>query len=341
LLTFVNDQRLSTQLPVVSICHLAMDDKWRTCSVKRCNQRWSGRSRAAAVAAALAALGLMAEMSAVEAKVLGGTHCYFGICHRIKTLAETAKLVGIKTTVKASYYDDCKVDRFNPCTLTSSGEVFKPHRPDNAASPIYPDGTKLLVWNPKTKAGAIVRVNSAGPYHSNRTLDVSRATAEKLGFKKSGVASLHVQVISAPTPQEAKYKKHRTYPAVAGPIGTFSSFEMAAADVARSDQSYAISVAAASAAAAKIVAAGTAKVANARAVKAAGHNATIAAIASISGTPSLATAMSASAILMNSVPHSLLPLGALGETKIAARNPSKAQVADRDRKVTRLAAPKT
>ena len=182
---------------------------------------------------AIIGVGLAAFLlqgSGVSAKVPGAKHCYNGICHRIMTLAETEKAVGTRTTAKTSFYDDCSVDRFNTCALTSSGEVFKPHRPDNAASPIYPDGTKLLLWNPKTQMAAVVRVNSAGPYHSNRTLDVSRATAEKLGFKRTGVATLHLQVLEAPTPAESRYKKRREYAPVPGPIGAFKEFEMAAAN---------------------------------------------------------------------------------------------------------------
>ncbi len=275
-----------------------------------------------------------------EAKVLGGTHCYFGICHRVKTIAETEKLVGVKTTVQASFYDDCKVDRFNPCTLTSSGEVFKPHRPDNAASPIYPDGTKLMVWNPKTKSAAIVRVNSAGPYHGKRTLDVSRATAERLGFKRSGVASLHVQVISAPTPAEARYKKHRTYAAVPGPIGNYQNFDMAMADVSRVMPALDTSRMIASLPALKQL--NLAKINQAKAAKTAGHNATIAAIASVGGAPGLTTAFSASAILMNSVPQSLLPAGVLtGELSRGNRAPTKPMLADRSRKALRVAMPRT
>ena len=169
--------------------------------------------------------------SGLEAKIPGAKHCYNSICHRVMTLPETQQVIGKRTIAKTSFYDDCSVDRFNTCALTSSGEVFKPHRPDNAASPIYPDGTKLLLWNPNTRVAAVVRVNSAGPYHSNRTLDVSRATAEKLGFKRAGVATLHIQVIEAPTPAESKYRKRREYTPVPGPIGVFASFETAASDM--------------------------------------------------------------------------------------------------------------
>ena len=63
------------------------------------------------------------------------------------------------------------------------GRGVPPGQADNAASPIYPDGTTLLLWHPQTQEAAVVRVNNAGPYWGERKLDVSRATAEKLGFK--------------------------------------------------------------------------------------------------------------------------------------------------------------
>ena len=297
----------------------------------------AGRLLSSSLFLSTAAIALVPGTTSVEAKILGGTHCYFGICHRVKTIAETQKLVGVMTTVKASFYDDCKVDRFNPCTLTSSGEVFKPGRPDNAASPIYPDGTKLMVWNPKTKSAAIVRVNSAGPYHTNRTLDVSRATAERLGFQNAGVASLHVQVIEAPTAAEARYKKHRTYAAVPGPIGKFQSFELAMADLGRIMPALDTSRMIASAPVATPVLLVANRIDNAKAAKTAGHNATIAAIASVGGGPGLITAFSASAILMNSVPYSLLPPGVLTDVKIrTVRAAGKAVAVMGTRKTQRI-----
>ena len=163
-----------------------------------------------------------------DAKTPGKTYCYKGTCHEVKTLAETAALIGRSESIVSSFYDDCKVDRFNPCGLTSSGEKFRPNDADNAASPIYPDGTVVLLWNEKNGKAAVVRINNAGPYWGKRKIDVSRATAEKLGFKKRGVAKLAVRVISAPTKAEARYKKNRRYDAVPGELGTFASLDSAA-----------------------------------------------------------------------------------------------------------------
>lgn len=170
--------------------------------------------------------------SAAEAKIPGQTHCYRGICHKVLTLAETEGLVGHIETALSSYYDDCKIDRHNTCDLTSSGEVFRPGAADNAASPIYPDGTVLLVRHPKNGKAAVVRVNSAGPYFRKRTLDVSRGTAEVLGFKARGLARLEVKVLYAPTASETRYKKHRHYDAVPGYIGAFASLDAAHAGIA-------------------------------------------------------------------------------------------------------------
>lgn len=187
--------------------------------------------RLGCIALSLVALAVMALpvriATQAEAKTPGSTYCYHGICHRVKTIEETRSLVGRQQSIEASHYDDCTRDRYNPCGLTSSGERFRPDRPDNTASPIYPDGTTLLVWNPETKHALVVRVNNAGPYHGNRKLDLSVAAAEKLGFKGKGVAKLRVKVVKAPEPEEAKYSEHRSYAHVPGDIGEYSSVDEA------------------------------------------------------------------------------------------------------------------
>lgn len=188
---------------------------------------WAKRVRLvciASVASAIAAVAIPAiTTTPVEAKTPGKTYCFVGKCHRVKTIAETQALVGVEQAVTASHYDDCSKDRYNPCGLTSSGERFHPNRPDNTASPVYPDGTQLLVWSPKNKRALVVRVNNAGPYWGNRTLDLSRAAAQKLGFEGDGVAQLKVKVIKAPEPEEARYKKNREYDPVPGDIGQYAS----------------------------------------------------------------------------------------------------------------------
>ncbi|CFX49448.1 protein of unknown function [Candidatus Filomicrobium marinum] len=182
----------------------------------------------------IAATGLMIALAAifaglavteVEAKTPGSTYCFYKKCHRVKSLNETKALVGEDVTLAASHYNDCRFDRYNPCGLTSSGERFHPDRADNAASPIYPDGTVLLVWNEVTQDAAVIRINNAGPYWGNRKLDVSIATAEKLGFRNRGVATLKTRILQAPDKREATYRKHRRYRPVPGYIGKHENVE--------------------------------------------------------------------------------------------------------------------
>ena len=186
-----------------------------------------GRAGLASVAPAVGALLLASGMggSHAEAKTPGKTYCFHGKCHRVKSIAETEALVGTEETLTASHYDSCKRDRYNPCGLTSSGEAFDSEAPDNAASPVYPDGTTLLVWSPDTRASVVLRVNNAGPYWGDRRLDVSRKAAEVLGFAGQGVAKLKVRVIDAPSAEEATYKRNRKYDPVPGYIGQFASLD--------------------------------------------------------------------------------------------------------------------
>lgn len=175
----------------------------------------------------------LATSSLVEAKTPGKTYCFYKVCHRVMTLDETRRAVGKRIVVHASHYDDPSRDRFNPSNLTSSGEFFRAGSPDNAASPKLPNGTVILAWNPATRQSAVLRINNAGPYWRNRTLDVSRAAADHLGFGRTGVAPLHIQVISPPTQADVTYRKGRRYAAVPGPIGTYATLELAAFEASR------------------------------------------------------------------------------------------------------------
>ena len=180
-----------------------------------------------AKAGALALCGTLLTATAAFAKLPGVVHCYNDICHRVRTVAETEARRGIVEPLVASFYDSPEKDRFNPSLDTSSGTQFEPHADDNAASPIHPDGTVLLVWSPATRGAAIIRVNNAGPYYHGRTLDVSRGVADRLGFSNNGVMQLLSVVIYAPTEPEAHYVRNRVYPKVRGYLGKFDNIALA------------------------------------------------------------------------------------------------------------------
>jgi peptidoglycan lytic transglycosylase len=181
-------------------------------------------------AVAVLAAALIVAVAAVpraDAKSPGKRYCFHGLCYRVGTLAQTDTLVGWRGYVTASYYDSCHRDPLNPCGLTSSGAVFRADRDDNAASPLLPDGTVILAYNPKTGDASVLRVNNAGPYSGKRKLDVSRAAADKLGFRRQGVAALVITVLQSPTQSEARYKKRRVYAKVPGYIGKFPTVDIA------------------------------------------------------------------------------------------------------------------
>lgn len=194
----------------------------------------TNRGRRGAVAIALAGPLMLLPATTTPAKTPGSTYCFLKTCHRVKTIEETQALVGKTLVMHASYYDDAGRDGYNPSNLTSSGEYFQSGKPDNAASPVLPDGTKVLVWHPGSKRAIIVRINNAGPYWgSKRLIDLSRAGAERLGFTHSGVATVHVKVLEAPTRAEATYRRGRAYDPVPGYIGAFASADEALSDAGR------------------------------------------------------------------------------------------------------------
>jgi rare lipoprotein A len=177
--------------------------------------------------AALATLFMAIGAAGADAKVPGKTYCFNGICHYVKTIKETERAVGRSSWVTASYYDDAKRDRFNPSNITSSGEYFRSWTPDNAASPVFPNGTKLVVWHPTTKKTVMVRINNSGPYYGNRLLDLSRAAAERIGMTGSGIKSVQIAVVSAPSAEEARYSRGRSYAPVRGYMGSYASLDSA------------------------------------------------------------------------------------------------------------------
>ena len=185
---------------------------------------WQRVLPAGLAAAATVVIGALA-ISEANAKSPGTRYCFHGFCHRVGTLAQTGTLVGWRGYLLTSFYDSCRRDRLNPCGLTSSGAVFRPDLPDNAASPLLPDGTVILAYNPKSGGASVLRINNAGPYSGRRKLDVSRAAAEKLGFRKQGVAALVIGVLQAPTMVEASYVRRRVYPRVPGYLGRFKIFD--------------------------------------------------------------------------------------------------------------------
>jgi rare lipoprotein A len=87
---------------------------------------------------------------------------------------------------KASYYG---ARHGHP--VTASGAPLRAGKM-TAASPTLPLGTKAKVTNLETGKSVHVIINDRGPYAEGRVLDVSRKAADRLGMKKTGVATVAV-----------------------------------------------------------------------------------------------------------------------------------------------------
>ena len=67
-----------------------------------------------------------------------------------------------------------------------------------AASRTLPFGTKARVTNLENGKSAVVEIRDRGPYVDGRIVDVTPKTAEKLGMKEDGVATVEVRPIELP-----------------------------------------------------------------------------------------------------------------------------------------------
>ena len=100
-----------------------------------------------------------------------------------------------KQVGKASFYADKFAGR-----KMADGSRMDP-RDDNAASKTLPLGTVARVTNLETGRSAVVTIQDRGPYVDGRIVDLSPATAEKIGLSpEQGLAAVEVAPIAVPQP---------------------------------------------------------------------------------------------------------------------------------------------
>jgi rare lipoprotein A (peptidoglycan hydrolase) len=63
-----------------------------------------------------------------------------------------------------------------------------------------PLGTMVKVTDLLNSRSVVLHVTDRGPYVGGRVLDVSRAAAQYLGFRASGLAPVRIEVVSYPQP---------------------------------------------------------------------------------------------------------------------------------------------
>jgi rare lipoprotein A len=74
-------------------------------------------------------------------------------------------------------------------------------RGNNAASRTLPLGTVAKITNVATGRSAVVRIEDRGPYVKGRIVDLSPATARKIGItERAGIAKVIVAPIAVPLP---------------------------------------------------------------------------------------------------------------------------------------------
>src|SRR6478735_2775153 len=90
---------------------------------------------------------------------------------------------------------------------SGNGEIYDMDRL-SAASPTLPLPVYARVTNLENHRSIIVRVNDRGPYANDRIMDLSRRSAELLGFRDKGTAPVRVQYLArAPLNGDDSYER--------------------------------------------------------------------------------------------------------------------------------------
>lgn len=80
---------------------------------------------------------------------------------------------------------------------TASGELFD-NKTLTAAHRKLPFGTTVRVTNLRNRTSALLRINDRGPGVRGRMIDVSWAAAEQLGFLRTGLTPVEINIVSNP-----------------------------------------------------------------------------------------------------------------------------------------------
>lgn len=97
---------------------------------------------------------------------------------------------------------------------TANGEIYDMDRL-SAASPTLPMPVYARVTNLANRRSIVVRVNDRGPYANDRIMDLSRRSAELLGFRDVGTTRVRVQYLG-PAPLSGDDSYERRYLASQG-----------------------------------------------------------------------------------------------------------------------------
>ena len=96
----------------------------------------------------------------------------------------------------ASYYSNS----FNG-KKTANGEIYS-HKKMTAACNVLPLGTWIRVTNLRNGKSVVVKTNDRLHARMKRVVDLSREAADKLGYIKSGLTRVRVEVIGKKKPEK-------------------------------------------------------------------------------------------------------------------------------------------
>ncbi len=96
----------------------------------------------------------------------------------------------------ASFYSN----KFNG-RKTANGEIFN-NQKLTAAHNTLPLGTYVRVTNLRNKRSVVVKINDRLHHKNKRIIDLSRVAATKLGFIKSGLTRVKVEVLGKKPPSK-------------------------------------------------------------------------------------------------------------------------------------------
>ena len=84
---------------------------------------------------------------------------------------------------------------------TANGEIYS-HKKMTAACNVLPLGTWIRVTNLRNGKSVVVKTNDRLHSRMKRVVDLSREAAEKLGYVKSGLTRVRVEVIGKKKPEK-------------------------------------------------------------------------------------------------------------------------------------------
>ena len=112
---------------------------------------------------------------------------------------DTTEIKGAKPKIlygTASYYSNS----FNG-KQTANGEIYS-HKKMTAACNVLPLGTWIKVTNLRNGKSVVVKTNDRLHSRMKRVVDLSREAADKLGYVKSGLTRVRVEVIGKKKPEK-------------------------------------------------------------------------------------------------------------------------------------------